>query len=375
MTAAQRAEVERLRAIGYLAGSKLAPSTSGVTVHDRESAQPGLNFMTSGDRPGAVLMNMDGDVLHRWELPFLEAFPDSQRASASESAAYWRFAHPFENGDVLAVFEGLGLIKVDRRSRLLWAHAGGEHHALDVTDDGRIYVLTRRAHLNPSINTEEPVLEDFVTVMDARGRVIKSVSVLRAFQNSYFITALTSFGMKNFGDLMHTNAIDVLDGRIADRIPAFSKGNVLVSIRQLDIIAVIDMEREAVVWIGGGLWRAQHDSKVLPNGNLMLFDNKGQGGLSKVIEYDPATQRIYWVYYGTKEAPLYSEMCGACHRLANGNTLVVESDFGRVAEVTVGGDVVWEYLNPARAGDEDELIATIFDMVRLPGDFGARWID
>ena len=33
-------------------------------------------------------------------------------------------------------------------------------------------------------------------------------------------------------------------------------------------------------------------------------------------------------------------------RLPNGNTLICEGDFGRLFEVTAGGELVWEYVNP-----------------------------
>jgi len=36
--------------------------------------------------------------------------------------------------------------------------------------------------------------------------------------------------------------------------------------------------------------------------------------------------------------------------LPNGNTLICEGDFGRLFEVTMGGDIVWEYVNPYFGG-------------------------
>ena len=59
--------------------------------------------------------------------------------------------------------------------------------------------------------------------------------------------------------------------------------------------------------------------------------------------------------------------------LSNGNTLIVESDAGRAFEVDRGGEIVWEYYNPHRAGPHGELIATLFDVVRLPEDFPTGW--
>ncbi|MEM9407004.1 MAG: hypothetical protein AAGA81_13285 [Acidobacteriota bacterium] len=55
-------------------------------------------------------------------------------------------------------------------------------------------------------------------------------------------------------------------------------------------------------------------------------------------------------YSGTDEAPFYTATCGRASRLPNGNTLLVESDAGRVLEVTKSGGIAWEYMSPYRAG-------------------------
>jgi hypothetical protein len=49
----------------------------------------------------------------------------------------------------------------------------------------------------------------------------------------------------------------------------------------------------------------------------------------------------------------------AQERLANGNTLITESEGGRLFEVTPEGEIVWEYLNPVRGGEDGELIAVV----------------
>ena len=61
-------------------------------------------------------------------------------------------------------------------------------------------------------------------------------------------------------------------------------------------------------------------------------------------------------------------------RLKNGNTLITESDFGRAFEITREGDVVWEYYNPHRGGENDEFIATLMEVLRLPADFPLDWL-
>ena len=52
---------------------------------------------------------------------------------------------------------------------------------------------------------------------------------------------------------------------------------------------------------------------------------------------------------------------------------MTESDNGRAFEVAPDQEIVWEFYNPYRAGDADEYIATLFEVVRLPPDFPLDW--
>jgi hypothetical protein len=113
---------------------------------------------------------------------------------------------------------------------------------------------------------------------------------------------------------------------------------------------------------------------MLEGGSLILFDNSGKKGrVSSVEVYDIATTKLVWEYAGSEAAPFYTRFCGAAQRLLNRNTLITESDNGRAFEVTPDGSIVWEFYNPHRAGDNDELIAALFQVDRLPADF-AQWL-
>ena len=371
----QLAEIERLKTIGYLGGTTEAPDVSGVTVHEA-GAYAGLNFYTSGHFPGAILMDMEGNTLHTWQYDFIDAWRTGAREELPPNpkpAGFWRRAHLFRNGDVLAVFDGLGLIKVDRNSELIWAYLGGAHHDFEVWEDGTIYVLTREAHVNPEINPEDPVLEDYVTVLDEHGREIRRVSLYEAFVNSRFSAALE--GMAESGDIFHTNTIEVLDGAHADAVPAFARGNVLFCVREIDVVGALDMDREIVTWAIEQPWEKPHQSTILPSGNMLIFDNRGYWGRSRVIEFDPATMQIVWAYQGEEPDDFYSETCGSNQRLPNGNTLITESDRGRAFEVGPDGTIVWEYVNPSHAGDQNQFIASIFEMLRIESDYPGPWLD
>jgi len=108
---------------------------------------------------------------------------------------------------------------------------------------------------------------------------------------------------------------------------------------------------------------------------MLVFNNEAGDGGSEVIDLDPFTQEVHWSYRGGPVTPFYSATCGSNQRLPNGNTLITETDNGRAFEVTPGGDIVWEFVNPHRAGDDDELIASLFEVVRLPADFPLDWLD
>jgi len=65
---------------------------------------------------------------------------------------------------------------------------------------------------------------------------------------------------------------------------------------------------------------------------------------------------------------------GSCQRLPNGNTLITESNPGRAFEVTPDQKIVWEYINPHRADEQGEYIATLFEVIRVEKPFSANWL-
>jgi hypothetical protein len=363
----------KMQTIGYLSAYEKATGLEDVTVYVPELAYEGLNLYTSGHAEVAYLMNMQGENLHEWTYRFRDAFPEFHDDTGLPEPDHWRRVHLFSNGDILAVYDGVGLVKLDKDSNLIWKSNRGAHHDLFVADDGVIYVLTRQAKVIPRIDEFEPVLEDFITVFDADGNVLRELSLLEAFENSSFASFLKN--MPPYGDIFHTNTIEVLDGRHADRSPAFAAGNVLVSVREIDVIAIVDMDEKSVVWALSGQWKAQHQPTMLDNGNMLLFDNQGYHGGSKVIEFDPLTQQIVWAYEGTEENGFHSSSLGSCQRLPNGNTLITESKGGRAFEVVPDKTIVWEFYNPARSGENNELIGALYEVVRLAPDFPADWAD
>jgi hypothetical protein len=371
-------QIRQLEAIGYVSGSVPAGLASGVETRIEDKMAEGLTLITSGHAPEAFLIDARGAVLHRWSRTYAEIWPERAAADPDEQTTFWRRTRLLPNGHLLAIFDGRGIIELDAHSNLVWARWNGAHHDLDVGDDGKIYVLTRQAQLLPDVNPDRPILEDFIEVLDADGARLRRISLLEAFESSDFAGAARP-AYARAGDLFHTNTVSLLDGQIVEEAPAFAAGNLMLSSFALHWLAVLDPERETIVWVQRGGFRNQHDPQILQNGNMLLFDNRGENvgdhHASAVLELDPVTGHERWAYRGTEASPFYSSTCGAAQRLPNGNTLISESDRGRAFEVTPDGEIVWQYRNPHRAGEANDLIATLFEAWRLPPDFPLGWLE
>jgi len=367
--------LDALLSLGYAAGYVPAREAKGVVRYDRGSVAPGYNLLLSGHASAAFLLDMDGGVVHSWAATFQEFWPGRKEAAADiRRASHWKRAHLFGNGDLIAMFESYGLVKLDRRSRVLWRFMGPVHHDLDVGEDGRIFTLLRRAHRIERLDKDKLTVEDFLVILDSEGRPLEEISILEALERSSYASLLKARAaaggaLHTKGDILHTNTVAVLDGRLASLHPGFKKGNLLLALRSLDLVAVLDPRKREVVWGLTGLWIRPHEPVLLENGRMLIFDNAGwQRGttvLSRALELDPITQEVKWSYTGPPD--FHSPICGLVQRLPNGNTLITVSTEGRVIEVTPAGRVVWEFLNPHSAVVQgQQRVATIFEMVRLP---------
>lgn len=366
--------VSQLVGLGYLTANEARTDGSGVTIHDPTRALPGYSLVCSAHDDAAAVIDIDGRLVHEWAYDVLPHFDAETREKLTSNHGYppWRRVHAFDDGDLLAIVEGAALLRIDRNSELVWLHEGRQHHDLFVDDDGMIYAIARDVRTIPAIDIVSPSLEDHVSVLDPHGHEVRRVSIIEAFLKSDYAATLERVPDKP--DITHANTVQKLDGSAVHVNPAFAAGNVLVSMREIDAIAVIDMEREVVVWAMTGMWNGQHEPTLLEDGGLLILDNNAPNGFSRVLEFDPRTQQLVWDYSGGPENGFDTDVCGDVQRLANGNTLITESTGGRAFEVTRDREIVWEFVNPHRAGDDGELIGALFQVTRLPPTFGRGWL-
>jgi hypothetical protein len=350
----------------------------GLGRYNPERAYDGLTFYTPIRANFPLrLIDMQGNAVHQWTLPFadLGGERDDHLGIAPDNNQYTvSYARVLPNGDLLAVLGttqytpwGVGIVKLDKDSRLIWKYTKQAHHDLDIGPDGKIYAMLHRVVQEPvpgMERTEPPFIDDQVVVLTPDGKELQVVSILQSILDSPYQSILQFADPEApKGDFLHLNSVKYLDAGMASKLPYASAGDVLISLRQIDVLAVLDLRERKIKWAIRGPWHHQHDPDLLPNGNMLVFSNRGDlrhGGTSRVLEFNPFNLEILWEYPGNSGERLYTSIYGSQQRLPNGNTLISESNNGRLLEVTRDKEVVWEYRIPERKVDfRGNTVATV----------------
>jgi hypothetical protein len=363
-----RAEMERLRALGYVGftETRVVPGEPSVSAYDAERSAAGYNLISNRNLTSAQLFDAQGDVVRSW---------------ADDGANHWSNAELLDHGDLLVTgseeADTAGsnfLLRLAWDGSVVWRKRINAHHDAEVTPAGTIATLTFRFRSIPEVSVEHEVKDHAITILTRHGEVLEEHSLYDMLCGNPDIFACrrvppSSDGARKIVDLLHPNSIEFMrHTHLAERDPIYAPTNVLVSIRNQDAVAIFDWKRKRLVWVWGpGEISAQHDATVLGNGNILLFDNGIFRRYSRIIELDPLREEIVWEYKAPEPEQFFSVRKGSSQRLPNGNTLISNSDRGEAFEVTREGEIVWRFLNPN--ANEQGKRATIVRIHRYPEDF------
>jgi len=419
--AEEEPDLDRLASLPYLSTVPSDPARrgeSGVVVHDAGKAWEGVNLFTPRPEPEARLISMDGELLHTWRSEAGQPAPGA--AVILDFLAGWHHVEPLGDGRILAIVENRMILALDAGSRVLWTAEVPAHHDIAVAEPGEIYTLCARRVRDESTAGAYPILDEEITILSGSGKVERSISILDLLRRDErtkqvveeFIrarmTAYATDRMERFhagfrrshaaegeaairehlerldevlagtfagdevlalgtlrntpSDVIHANSIEILGHHPAG---LWNRGDLLVSLRNLSIIAVVDMSGPRLSWIWGpGEIDRQHQPSALPNGHVLVFDNGVAERRSRVLEVDPAGGKIVWTYEGTPKGSFFSPIRGGAEGLPNGDVLVTDSEQGKIFELTRGGEIVWEYLSPEKETPPGARVA-IYRMTRL----------
>lgn len=355
--AGESPDLERLRAIGYASWDEGADETlAGVTVHDPAWTCPGYGLYTN-DVDEVYLIDLDGRRLHTWRLP---------------GKRNCQYAELRPDGTLLAISVEQGFTKLAWDSTPIWeARIRADHDFAELADGS---FLVRFLH-EPREYRGRPVIFDGITRISPAGKTLdfvwwstwSALDELRELHPPSFLDtpAPADAPPGAVYDYHHLNTVEVLpDTELGRRDPRFRAGNVLLCLRNVDLVLILDGEDRSVVWSWGpGVLDNPHMPTLLPDGHLLVYDNGRRRGWTRVLELEPVSGEVVWSYRGDPPESFFSELRGSNQRLPNGNTLIAESERGRAFEVTPDGVIVWEFWAPDVA---DGRRKRIYRMQRLP---------
>lgn len=335
----------------------------GARVHDRERIAPGLTLVSSweerseGWKPVVKLLDRDGEIVHRWGISPAEVFPDPSEkyARRKPGAVSASGSYLFPNGDLLInVTSYLGLARIDACGKVLWRLPAGTHHSVARADDGSFWIPAGTYESAPDSLYPglQPNYRDRLLHVAADGHIVDEIIVLDVLYANGLEHLIPKYVETwTTDDLTHLNDVEPLPEAMADEYPLFEADDLVVSLRDQNLVFVLDPDTYRVKWHATGPFIAQHDPDFIGDGWIGIFDNRrdytGDGSMlggSRVVALQPHTDSTKVLFEGTESVSFHTPVMGKWQQLDNGNLLLTQSRAGRVIEVTARGDIVWEWV-------------------------------
>ncbi len=314
----------------------------GLTEHIEGKASAGYTVFSSFGERKTRMVDLDGRLVHSWDLP--------------ETAGLW--AQLLESGNLLVAIStgkstlggagggGGAVLELDWDGNEVWRYDDDEqHHDFSRCPNGNTMILGRElvpSELTgavqggfPGSEPSQGILGDYFHEVTPAGEVVWEWHTHEGLDFAEDVIC----PLHDRREWTHANACTVLPD-----------GNVLTSFRLLNTIGIVDRTTGTFSWKHRDMALGhQHDPTLLENGNILGFANgwhvPGPSG-SVLFEIDPRTDETVWEYRTKPPWEFSSYFISGAQRLPNGNTLICEGMTGRLFEVTMDSEVVWEYVNP-----------------------------
>ncbi|APX14036.1 arylsulfotransferase family protein [Tateyamaria omphalii] len=327
----------------------VAPNDTGTPEPDRGFEQrPGTERMPgyvliaglSDDQDTSVfavrLMDANGDEVHRWPINYENFDPDTPPQNVMLHGM-----EVFEDGSVVVTFDvGNAIARVDQCGQTMWSVRGGFHHSITRDGAGGIWTWYGEDMVRLDAATGDKTFSlnlrnDIVAARDGDQRAIFDIRVRMPDTAEEQITYLH--------DPFHPNDVEMLRPDMADAFPMFEAGDLMFSLREPNLVAVVDPQTGILKWWQHGPWFKQHDPDFEPDGTITVFDNATGAMQSRILRIDPRDRRVTVDFAGTEDEPFYTWRRGKHQTLPNGNLLLTEAEHGRLLEVSGDGEVVWTH--------------------------------
>lgn len=407
-----------------------APSVfpTGTTIYDPAKAWSGFTVLSPLGGDGAIVIDMNGNVVKRWE-GYNSSAGGPARVLPGGALIAATGANPPKQ-------ESLALVARDFEGKELWSFnqneqitgRGGtvtpalrQHHDWQRTDfpagyyspgvnpatplaAAKTLILTHTTHSVAAVAGDAMLEDDRIIELGPDGKVAWQWTVSDHIDDLHLdADAREAIKRANGGrgafDWFHMNSATYVGPNhwYDEGDKRFAPENVIISSRAASIVAIVSRDGK-IVWQIGPDYSAkpelrslrqvigQHNVHIIPKGlpgagNLMVFDNGGASGYGRPNPTAAEGQNIFarptsrvleidpvtlkLVWSYTAPTFFATNISGA-QRLENGNTLITEGPDGRVFEVTKDSAIVWEYVYPVFTAGRGRATNSVYRAYRVP---------
>ena len=343
------------------------------------------------------LIERDGSVVRKWPLDYFAHFPDTETRPCVLQSELYTDTHGAlmtPQGEIVFNYDYCGTVKLDQCGAVAWTIEEPTHHSVIAAEAGGYWVLGRylwAAAESPERFTpftlpagEREMQDDTLMRVSETGEILDEFSIPQMMVDNGLEALLTATGENFLWDveprveLIHSNKAAELTSDIAGAFPLFAAGDIALSMRELNLVMVIDPVTRRVKWHQTGPWLRQHDPEFRPDGLISIFNNNvyrtayvaGQTNLdaafdTNIMTVDPVSGATQVVFGQQPGEEMLSVIRGQHELLPDGGMLITEFDAGRVLQVSPDRQIVWEYVNHYSA----EKVGEITNAALYPADY------
>lgn len=361
-----------------------------TAVRGPARTSPGLNMVVhikADEILSVKVVGMDGEELHEWQIDWFEIWPHATHVPRrlypkSRPGTHIHGAVIMENGDLVFNFEHLGLVRLDREGRVVWKLPYQTHHSVHRNTDGGLWVCGQKEHSIPSRrfpNRVPPFEEYTILVVSPEGSILEEWSVAELLEKNgrqglMHLGSLDNWSTQMRGDHLHLNDAEPFPDELEEGY--FERGDVLVSLRNVNTVFVFNRHTERIKHVCTGRFVRQHDPDFLDGHRYSVFDNNGivpgsRDIRSRIVIVHPQRDGFEVYFEGSRNQPFGTVVMGKHQWLADGHLLITDSCAGRAFEIDEQKQVVWEFINHVDAG----IVGLVEEVQRLPVAYASLFRD
>ena len=305
------------------------------TFSDGQSLQPGLTIFNHCE--SIVGFDLEGELVLLLDTP--------TRVSD---------CRVIDGGNFMYVGGGRAWI-LDLEGDVVWASPDSDdlkvHHSASMMPSGNVLLVVREYRDIDQDGVVRNWQGDRIVEMDpTTNEIVWEWSTFENFTTQDYDVYQTNY----WNDWTHINDAHYVE----------SDNSIYLSVRHLSRITRIDYDTRQIIYnmgmdmqsgdvdFGDDLFSYQHSPQLLPNGNMILFDNGNRRGGEPVVGQNGTTYALEMAFTGSPptnaeivwswEVPTYCPSTGDANRLENGNTLVTATQLSGIYEVSEDGQIAWQ---------------------------------